>query len=287
MDRIGIIGLGRMGSAMAQRLAGQGARVTGWTRSGLGAADAAEWGIARAETLADLIAASDAVLLSLFDDSAVAEVLDNVLAQGGVDGRLFIDTSTVAPNVLQSRIDRLSDAGASAVDAPISGGPELVLSGTCGIFLGGAPADVERALTVTRLISDRCFAVGPLGTGMVMKTVNTSMLQAYITALMEQLRLAKRAGLPLETAIHIVSGGPAGLTMVRDRIPKILGQDAEVGFTIGGILKDAQVFQRIAADYGVDTPSLALAEAMERAAVDAGLADIDPAHLIAHAYHSA
>lgn len=287
MDRIGIVGLGRMGSAMALRLAGQGMDVTGWTRSGMSDTDAAAWGISRAGTLVDLIAASDTVLLSLFDDAAVGEVLDTALAAGGLENRLFIDTSTVAPNVLQSRIDALHAAGASAVDAPISGGPEMVMAGTCGLFLGGAPDDVTRAMAVTRQISERCFAVGPLGAGMVMKTVNNSMLQAYATALMEQLRLAKRAGLPLETAINIVCGGPAGMTMIKDRVPKILGQDPEVGFTIAGILKDAQLFQRIAADYGVETPVLAQAEAMERAAIAEGLADIDPAHLIAHAYHSA
>lgn len=287
MDRIGIIGLGRMGSAMAQRLAGQGAQVTGWTRSGLSVSDAAAWGITRADMMADLVEASDTIVLSLFDDAAVDAVLDAALAIGPLDNRLFIDTSTVAPSVLQSRIGALKAAGASAVDAPISGGPEMVLAGTCGLFIGGDDADVTRALEVTRRISPRCFAVGPLGAGMVIKAVNNSMLQAYTAALMKQLRLAKRAGLPLETAIDIICGGPASMTMIKDRVPKILGQDPEVGFTIAGILKDAQLFQRIAANHGVATPILAQAEAMERAAIAEGLADMDPAHLIAHAYHSA
>jgi 3-hydroxyisobutyrate dehydrogenase-like beta-hydroxyacid dehydrogenase len=286
MERIGVIGLGRMGSAIAARLAGQGAEVTGWTRSGLAPDRAAELGIAPAATLAELVAASDILLTSLYDDAAVAEVVDALL-DTDLAGRLLVETSTVAPSVLLSRRALIEGIGARALDAPISGGPDLVLAGGCGIFVGGSDADAARARPVLDAITPRHFHVGPLGTGMVMKVINNSMLQTYTAGLVEQMRLAKRAGLPLETAIRIVCGGPAGLPMITDRIPKILGEDAEVGFTVAGILKDVQIFQRVARDHGVETPTLAAAEAMERAAVAEGLEDADPAHMIAHAYHSA
>jgi 3-hydroxyisobutyrate dehydrogenase len=69
-----VIGLGRMGSAMARRLVAQGAEVAGWTRSGR-----ALEGVAQAPDLATLVSRSDVLILSLFDDAAVAEMLDALL----------------------------------------------------------------------------------------------------------------------------------------------------------------------------------------------------------------
>ncbi|MBF9051237.1 NAD-binding protein [Roseobacter sp. HKCCD9010] len=278
MERIGVVGLGRMGGAMAQRFQAEGVPVTGWTRSGRGVA-----GIASAPDLAALVAESDVLVLSLYDDAAVTDMLDALLALD-LTGKLIVETSTVAPSCLTDRIEAFAAKGAGAVDAPIAGGPELVLAGQCGIFVGGEDVAAKRALTVLAALTERVFHVGPLGTGMVMKVINNSMLQTYVTGLVEMMRLAKRAGLPLETAIKIVSHGPAGVPMVAARIPKILGEDKEVGFTVAGILKDNEVFQRVARDFGVEAPSLAAAELMQNEGIALGLADQDPAALIAEAY---
>jgi len=281
MDRIGVIGLGRMGSAMAARFAAKGVPVTGWTRSGRTVA-----GVAQAPDLASLVAASDVLVLSLFDDAAVADMLDATLAQD-VAGKLVAETSTVAPGILKARADAFAAAGADVVDAPISGGPDLVEAGACGIFIGGTPKAASRAQIAFAPLSTCMVHVGPLGTGMVMKTVNNAMLQTYFAGLVDQMRVARRAGLPLDTALTVLCGGPAGVPMVRDRLPKILGQDETVGFTVAGIGKDNAVFQRVAAELGVDTPTLRTAEAMIRDAIAAGLGEADAAALIARAYRDA
>jgi len=281
MDRIGVIGLGRMGGAMAARLVSQGVPVTGWTRSGRAVA-----GVAQAPDLVALVGASDVLILSLYDDAAVAGMLDALLALD-LAGRLVVETSTVAPNVLKSRADDFAVAGAHVVDAPISGGPDLVAAGTCGIFIGGAPEASARAKAALSALSPRIFHVGPLGTGLVMKTVNNALMQSYTAGLVEQLRVASRAGLSLETALHIVCGGPAGIPMVRDRLPKILGQDDSVGFPVSGVAKDNAVFQRVAADAGVETPTLKAAGAMLADAIAAGLSDADIAAVLARAYRGA
>ena len=281
MDRIGIIGLGRMGAAMALRYAGQSVPVTGWTRS----ARAVD-GVPYAPDLAGLVAASDVLILSLFDDAAVAETLDRLVGHD-LAGKLVIDTSTVAPSVMKSRAGRFAALGAALADAPISGGPELVAAGACGIFIGTDTDTVARAQQALTPLSNRIFHVGELGTGLAMKTVNNALLQTYFAGLAEQMRVAKRAGLDLQTALTILCGGPAGVPMVRDRVPKILGQDPTVGFTVAGIAKDNAVFQRVASELGVDTPTLRAAQAMIADGMATGLADADPAALIAQAYHDA
>lgn len=283
MERIGIIGLGRMGSALAARLAGQGASVTGWTRSGLNAGRAVELGISGADTLGEVVGASDILITSLFDDAAVAEVLD--AAQGlDLSGKLIIDTSTIVPSTLTSRVASFSANAAGLLDAPIAGGPEMVLDGTCGVFLGGPDEEAARALPILSTLSEKTVHVGPLGAGLVMKAVNNAMLQTYFAGLFEQVQIAKRAGLPLETVLRVLCAGPVALPAVAARIPRILGEDSSVGFTVSGILKDNIVFQKIAEELGVATPTLRAAQAMEHHGIAHDLAEADPAALIAHAY---
>lgn len=278
MQKTGVIGLGRMGSAIAQRLQSQGKAVTSWTRSGR-AVD----GVPNAPELATVVAQCDILVLSLYDGAAVTDVLEQLLALD-LSGKLIIDTSTVLPTVLTDRIDRITALGATAVDAPISGGPEMVASGSCGIFIGGDDTAAQMAQDILTTLSDRIFHVGPLGAGLVMKTINNAMLQCYMQGLEELLPLAKRAGLPLETAITILSGGPAGMPMVRDRIPKILGTDESVGFPLTAILKDNGIFQGVLAAYDLQSPLLQMSRAHQEAAIAEGLGDADPAQLIATFY---
>ena len=278
MDRIGVIGLGRMGGAMAVRFAGQGVPVLGWTRSGR-AVD----GVPLAPDLAALVAASDVLILSLYDDAAVADTLDTLLTTD-IAGKLIADTSTVVPGVLKSRAEGFSAKGAMVVDAPVSGGPEMVAAGSCGFFIGGAADAAARAQAALSALTARIFHVGPLGTGLVMKVVNNALMQSYTAGLVEQLQVAARAGLPLETALTILCGGPAGLPMVRDRVPRILGQDDSVGFPISGVAKDNAVFRRVAAEAGVATPTLDAFAALLDQAMAEGLAGADIAALMRRGY---
>jgi 3-hydroxyisobutyrate dehydrogenase-like beta-hydroxyacid dehydrogenase len=279
MDKIGVIGLGRMGSAVAQRMQEQGHQVLGWTRSGRPVE-----GVAQAQDIATVVAASDTLILSLLNDDAVASVLDSLLACD-LTGKQIIETSTVVPTILKDRISQIETMGATAVDAPISGGPELVLAGACGVFIGGADAAAERAQATIDAISKRVFHVGPLGTGLVMKTINNSILQCYFSGLDDMMPLAKRAGLSLETTIRILCGGPAGIPMITDRIPKILGHDKTVGFEIQAAHKDNDVFQRVVQAYGLTAPTLELTAKRQRAALDAGMGGDDPAALVSEAYN--
>ncbi len=278
MENIGVIGLGRMGSAIAQRMQQEGHRVLGWTRSGRAPDD-----IETATDIAALIAQSDTLILSLLDDTAVGAMLDRILAHD-LTGKQIIETSTVVPTLLQDRIAQIHNKGAVAVDAPISGGPELVAAGACGVFIGGDDDAAERAAATLAAISGRIFHVGPLGTGLVMKTINNGMLQCYFSGLDEMMPLAKRAGLPLETALRILCGGPAGIPMIADRIPKILGEDKTVGFTIAAAHKDNDVFQRVVQAYGLNSAILDYAAERQKDAMTAGLSEADPAMLVTKAY---
>ncbi len=256
-DRIGIIGLGRMGCAMAERLAGQGLAITGWTRSGGGPGVE---GVTIAATIEDAVATSDILILSLFDDAAVRDVLAQ-LARLDLTGRLVVETSTVAPAVLRAAAPAIEAAGGRTIDAPISGGPEMVRAGTIGLFLGGAAEDMARFQPIAALLSPRVVSVGPLGAGYAAKIVNNVALGGAWQAMIESIGLGARLGLDLETMVSILADSPATNPSFRTRVPKILGEDPEVGFPVSGVVKDQDLFLRIAESVGAELPALAAARA--------------------------
>ena len=279
MERIGVLGLGRMGREIALRLKSRGADVTGWSRSGMPDGLA----IAAADSPAAVVQAADILILSLFDDAAVEAVLDQLFA-APVDGRLIIDTSTVSPVLLKGRLDQARALGASLADAPIAGGPEMVANGSCGIFLGGAEADVARARPVLELISDRVIATGGLGTGMGLKVVNNATIAGIIATLDETMRIARAAGLDFELALRAVAGGPAGPPFLAARVERALGRDDSVGFAVSGVAKDLAVFRGAAADLGVEAPVLDRMHVLADMAQAAGLGERDAAVMLKAAW---
>jgi 3-hydroxyisobutyrate dehydrogenase-like beta-hydroxyacid dehydrogenase len=278
-ESIGVIGLGRMGRAIAARLAGQGLSVIGWTRSGVAPEAAQVDGFAAADTLAALVEASDILILSLFDDAAVREVLD-ALARLDLSGRLIVETSTIAPDTLRAAAPVLEAAGARVIDAPISGGPEMVAAGTIGMFVGGAPGDVARFAPVAAHLSARVVPVGALGAGYAAKIMNNVALGGAWQAKIESMRLGARLGLDLATMVDLLKDSPASNPSFRTRVPKILGEDMSVGFPVAGVLKDQTLFLEIAASAGVSLPALEAARENFAAAAAAGHGDEDLARVI-------
>lgn len=274
-ERIGIIGLGRMGSAMAKRLSESGFPVTGWSRR----AASAEPALVIAPDLPALSRASDILVLSLLDDRAVQEVLDR-LAALPLDGRLIVDTSTVSPQILRERAAQFEALGASLMDSPVSGGPETVLSGKAGLYIGGREEDVLRFRPVAEALSDRIHHVGGLGDGAAAKLVNNMMLMGLWQSLKEALLLGKKAGLAPGKILDILAGSPAASPALRSRLPVIRGESDAVGFPVSGAIKDAGVVRDLAARLGVPLPAIAASLAsFEKAAAD-GYAEADLATMV-------
>jgi 3-hydroxyisobutyrate dehydrogenase len=284
--RIGVVGLGRMGRAIASALSTAGCSILGWSRSGISQKEAAELGIATRDDLAGLTAGCDIIILSLLDDSAVGDILQK-LALCDLAGKLIVDTSTVSPGILRERIEAIRTAGGSAIDAPISGGPDTLRARTAGFYIGGDAQDFARFLPCANILSNRVVHVGPLGHGAAAKIVNNMMLAGFWQTLKEALSVGKRSGLTLETIFEILSKSPAANQAMLQRAPIILGQSDAVGFSVAGVTKDVRLYVRTASELGVDAPAVSAALASFIAHLDNGNADRDLATMVNAAYRSA
>ncbi len=275
--RIGIIGLGRMGSAMAARLAASGFPVIGWSRSGI-PPDFTETADLAVD-IPSLAAASDFIILALLDDAAVHAVAAS-LATRDLSGKLIVDTSTVSPLTLASHQAMVEQKGGRLLDAPISGGPEMLATGKAGFYIGGREEDFRRFLPVAEVLSDRIHHVGTLGHGAASKLINNMMLTGLWESLKEALQLGARAGLARDRMIEVLSGSPAASPAMKGRLPVVLGETDHVGFPVSGVVKDISVVRDYAAHLGVAIPAMKAALASFETAAGAGFADADLATMV-------
>ena len=162
MERIGFVGLGTMGAAMAANLRRAGFEVTAWNRTPGRAADLVALGGSEAGSPADVARASDVVVVCVSDTPDVEAV---ILGPGGVGeglaaGGLVIDCSTISP-AATARIAETLRARVGFVDAPVSGGSEGAKQATLTIFVGGEPADAERARPILEAMGKTITHFGP------------------------------------------------------------------------------------------------------------------------------
>jgi 3-hydroxyisobutyrate dehydrogenase-like beta-hydroxyacid dehydrogenase len=224
---IAVLGLGRMGAALAARLVSMGWGVTGWTRSGR-AVDS----VKLAEAPGDAVEHADVVILALFDGPACAQVLDRV-RDSLRPGTIVLNTSTIAPAEAAALAGQL---GASYVHAPVLGSVPAVARGALEIL---AAAD-EGALARVRPLLDALGTVRPVGdaaTAAALKLVANSSLAGAVLALRDSLQQGDALGLPRAPVLDVLELGPLGPLVARKR-PFLAGQPTPAEFTIGALAKD-------------------------------------------------
>lgn len=277
-ERIGVAGLGRMGHAMAVRLADEGFDVVGWTRSG-----AEKSGVSQVRSLEALVAGADILILSLFDQQAVEDVL-GALTACDLSGKLIVETSTVSPTVIRDAEAAVHAAGARAIDSPISGGPGMIATGQAGLYVGGTDADVARFQPVAETLASRVIHVGALGDGAAAKIINNQLLCGFWEGLCESVAVGKGLGLSFGTIIDILSKSPGATPAMQGRLGVILGADDSVGFPVSGGAKDIGVIRDVAGALGVPTPAADAAHARFLDSIEAGSGEQDLASVVPRAF---
>ena len=277
MDRVGFVGLGTMGAAMAANIGRAGFPLTVWNRSGGRATPLVEAGAARANTPADVARAADIVVTCVSDTPDVEAVLfgPDGVATARRDGLLVIDCSTISPSATRDFAARLAEVGATLVDAPVSGGSEGAQKGTLSIFVGGAGAAVERARPVLDAMGKTITHVGPVGAGQAVKAVNQVILAGTYIGVAEGIVLATKAGLDVEQVVGALSGGAAQSWVLANRSGRMIANDYPLGFKLALHRKDLGIALELARETGSVLPVAALCEQIEAGLIGRGHADDD------------
>jgi 3-hydroxyisobutyrate dehydrogenase len=277
--RIGLAGTGRMGTAMVERMLAAGFPVTVFNRTRERVKPLLDAGASPAESLADLVDASDIVITVLTDDAAVDAVYAELLA-GDPAGALFIEASTVRTSTVIRLAERVARAGARLVDAPLAGPPAAARAGALLVLAGGDGADVAEATPIFESYARRIVHLGPTGSGTTMKLVLMAPMAIYFAGLAEGLAIGGKLGLDRAAMLDVILDSHGAPPVLRDRAERLLGADQPTSFEVKGVRKDLQAIVATGQDAGVPASTAAAALGLYAGATIAGFADADLAHIV-------
>jgi len=277
MASLGFLGLGKMGCSMAPRLLEAGHALTVWNRTPEKAESLVANGANNAATPADVAAAADIVVSMLADDAAVLEVFEGSggLLSTPVEGKLFIDMSTLRPSTVSGLAERVQALGASFVDAPVSGTVGPAKEGQLLVLCGANDKDFKRAKPILQVFGRRIVHAGSIGQGALLKLVVNLPLAVYWGSLAEAIAMGKHGGLDLQLMLDTIQDSSAAIAVLPLKIPNILSSDGPVAFDVSSMQKDLLSMLETGSDLGVPMPAAEAVLATYSAAVDDGLAASD------------
>lgn len=252
-EKIGIVGLGLLGSAIAKRLIAAGFAVHGF--------DISEACRARLETLGgepvdsapELAAACRYIVLSLPDSGVAATVLGEIETSLKA-GTWLLDTTTGDPDETVRCGARLAERGHSYLDATIGGSSKQVEAGEAIVIVGADDRAFQGCSKILCSIGQRVFHVGPCGSGIRMKLVFNLVLGLNRAVLAESLEFAARYGLSSHQALEILKAGSTYSRVMDSKGPKMLARDFTPEARLSQHLKDVHLILAAGQSCGAKLP---------------------------------
>ncbi len=271
MKRIGYIGTGIMGGAMAANLLKAGFEVVVWNRTRSRAASVIEQGAEWAESPAELAKRVQAVCLNVTDTADVEEVIFGT--HGIVEGNpgdtadfVIIDNSTISPQASRVIAARLGKQNVHFLDAPVTGGDIGARNATLSIMVGGPEEVFERCMPIFKAMGKSITHMGPHGAGQACKACNQVLVAVNLLGVCEALALAMKEGIDPKKMVEVTGAGGGASWQLTNLGPRIINGDMKPGFMVDLINKDLNIVYEEAHALGVPMPAVRLAAEMLRSA---------------------
>lgn len=251
MKKIGVIGLGNMGSAVARNI--QRANFPLYVhdiRKDVGKKlieKGAIWKNSPKELMDDV----DIVVSMVFGPKEIEAVMknENGILQSSCKDKGWIDLTTSSPSLMRNLAKEFEVLGGFAVDAPVTGSLDAAIRGDMIMFVGGSEKAISNAKEVLEVIGEiRC--VGDYGNGYVAKLVNNQLWKIHATAIGEAMVLAKKAGLEPELWWKVMKGGAADSFVLQHDVPSIFSGHYDPSFRLELALKDLDLIQDLIKEHG-------------------------------------
>lgn len=276
MSKVGFIGTGVMGHAMAGHLMDAGFELVVYNRTPKKAEELVSRGALLAPTPAQLAKQCDTIITMVGYPSDVEEVYfgsDGIIENAPIDA-LLIDMTTSSPTLAQRIFEKASQSGKHALDAPVSGGDVGAKNATLTIMVGGEKADFDRAVPLFKVMGTNYSLHGGAGCGQHCKMANQINIAATMMGMAESLAYARAAGLDPLSVIDTLSGGSSQTWSLSNYGPRVLKGDFQPGFFIKHFIKDLRIALEQAEEMGIDLPATKLAKQLYDRLSDQGCADL-------------
>jgi 3-hydroxyisobutyrate dehydrogenase-like beta-hydroxyacid dehydrogenase len=281
MNRLGWIGIGRMGHAMVERLLAAGQDVHVWNRTRAKAEDLARHGATVVDTVADL-AGRDVVFTTVAaDDDLLAVTVgpDGLLRQATAPAYL-VDASTVSAETSHQVREVAAARGTTLLAAPVSGNPKVVRAGKLSIAVSGPPAAFAAVSPLLGLIGESVTYVGERDLARFVKLAHNMLLGVITESLAEVTVLAQRGGVSRAAFLEFINSSVLGSTFTRYKSPALVHLDLTPTFTTRLLRKDFELGLAAARGLDVPLPVAALTHQLVQEAAGRGHGDEDFAALV-------
>jgi 2-hydroxy-3-oxopropionate reductase len=279
---VAVIGLGIMGGPMAANLVAAGYDVVGYNRTTAKIDALVESGGRGASSVADAVKDADVIVTMVPDSPDVEGVAlgDDGLIANAKSGAVWVDCSSIRPDVAVSLAERAEQAGVRAVDAPVSGGEQGAIEATLSIMVGGDPDAVATVRPVLETVGKTVVHVGPSGSGQTVKAANQLIVAGTIELVAEALIFLEAYGVDTAAAIEVLAGGLAGNRILDRKATSMVARQFTPGFRVDLHHKDMGIILAAAREAGVAIPLGAHTAQLMQSLRQLGHGDLDHSALL-------
>lgn len=267
LPHVGILGLGIIGSRVAENLRRAGCVVSLWSRTGreVEGSQPTPKAVAEVAQVVQIFVRDDAALLDAVNDFLPALTADHVI----------LNHATVSKAATLEVAQLIAEKGAAFLDAPFTGSKMAAQNAKLCYYIGGDLEVLERVRPVLEASSAKIIHLGEIGDAMLLKIVTNLVTSVTVKALAEAAAITHSQGVPLDALRDALESNANYSPLIGMKLPAIINGDFEAHFSLINMLKDADFARDLANESGIKTPALdCTAEAM-RAGVKKGLGDMD------------
>src|SRR5258706_3167222 len=280
MQNVTLLGLGIMGTGMANNLLKAGFPLTIWNRTRSKAETFASQGARVAATPREAASEADVIISMVGDDNASRTVWlgDEGALAGAKSGAILVESSTLSPEWIHELADLAKKAGHPFLDAPVMGSKKSAAEGSLRYLVGGDATTLEQVRPILEKLGTEILHMGPTGAGETMKLINNMMGAVHIAAVSEGIVLAERAGLDMQQVVSIILNGPSASPMVKLKLDRMMTRNYDnTDFSLRWMQKDAGYAVELAKDYNLPLKTVEAAYEVLQMARDKGLDKADAA----------
>lgn len=275
--KVGIIGLGMLGNAVALHLLDSGIKVTVFNRTSDKTKKIKEMGATVASSPKEVAQKSELVITIVKDAKAVEEISfgEEGIIKGKHDGLIVADMSTINPTESKKIKQGFLEQSIQKLDIPVMGGPNVAITGDLVMMCSGDKNTFEYCKNIFEKIANKVFYLGESGVAHVVKLAMNLQITMLALALSEGITLVKSAKVDPKIFLEILNSTYFKTGMSEKKAYKMIDGKYDATFTLSNLKKDISIMTRTAKEFGINLPMTEKAEEIYDGAIKKGLGDID------------